>query len=147
MKWRNMAMVAAAAVGLFAVGAVIAADAVEPAQATVVSVRDEGVAYINSTEYYRGTTLLLTNCAVYSGTTTNTARQGLDGVSIELKWGSASTNATFAGTVQSTNGLWWASFTIPTNWEAPNLQIKLTDSVSTNVYIYPWKLVHTKAGM
>jgi hypothetical protein len=141
----GLGLILAAVCGVVAV--VRAADAVEPASATVVCLRDEGVAYINATEYYRGTTILFTNCILYAGTTTASARQGLDAVTIECKWGVSGTNHTFAGTVQSaTGGLWWASFNAPTNWESPFLQVKITDSL-TNNYIYPWKMIHTKSSL
>jgi hypothetical protein len=128
------------------IGLATAGDAVEPAKGAVVCVRDEGVAYINATEYYRGTTLLLTNCVVYSGTTTNTP-QGLSNVTVTCKFGLSTTNVTFSGTVASAAaGTWWASFSVPTNWEAPYLQVQITDE-NTNTFIYPWKMVRTKAGM
>jgi len=129
-----LAMVAAAA---------IASDAVEPASCAITNSRTDGVSYAPG-QFYRGTTLLLTNCAVQ---TTGTVVQGLSGVTIDLNWGTAATSHHFSGTAQVTNlGTWWASFTVPTNWEAPYLQVKLTDT-STNVYIYPWRMFSTAAAM
>jgi hypothetical protein len=124
----------------------MAGDAVEPAKGAVICLREEGLSYINATEYYRGTTLLLTNCTLYAGSTTNTP-QGLSNVTIQCKFGLPATNITFAGTVANASaGTWWASFTVPTNWESPFLQVQITDE-NTNTFIYPWKMLHTKAGL
>jgi len=125
-------------------GPVQAADAVEPPMLSFTNARSSTVSYISDTEYYRGTSLLFTNCVLQ---TTNGAIQGLDGVTIELKWGTTATNHTFVPTVQdAATGKWFLNMTVPTNWEAPNMQIKVTDA-NTNSYIYPWRLIHTKASM
>lgn len=143
---RMMMMVAGLAMIIVAAVAV-ASDAVEPASASFNCLREEGEAYISGVQYYRGTSILLTNCVLYAGATTNSARQGLTDVTIDLNWGTAASNIHYTGTViAATAGTWWASFTIPTNWEAPFLQVKITD-VNTNVYIYPWKLISTKGSL
>lgn len=130
--------------GTMFLGSVRAADSVEPASCTFTNSRTTAVSYVNDTEYYRGTSILFTNCVLL---TTNGVIQGLDGVTIELKWGTSATNHTFSPSVQvAADGTWTLATTIPTNWEAPNIQIKITDSL-TNSYIYPWRMVHTKASM
>jgi hypothetical protein len=138
-------MLASAAVVLGAIGlSLLAADAVEPATCSFTNARDTALSYVNDTEYYRGTSVRFTNCMLQ---TTGGATQGLDGVTIELKWGTTATNHTFSPTVQSAAaGTWYLTMSVPTNWEAPNIQIKVTDS-GTNSFIYPWRLVHTKASM
>lgn len=123
---------------------VLAADSVEPASCTFTNNRNDTISYVTDTEYYRGTSILFTNCVLQ---TTGTVAQGLSAVTVELKWGTSATNHTYTANVQdAAAGKWWLSMTIPTNWEAPNIQIKVTDA-ATNSYIYPWKLVHTKASM
>lgn len=124
-----------------------AADAVAPQSTTFTNFRDEGIGYISSTPFYRGTSILLTNCVLFAGADTNSAVQGLDGVTVAIEWGTTASSTSFPATVISTNlGTWAASFVIPTNWESPYLQVKVTDS-ATNSYIYPWKLVITKAAL
>ena len=121
-----------------------AGDAVSPASCTYTNSRTDTASYVSDTEYYRGSTLLFTNCLIL---TTGGATQGLDGVTVEMRWGSTAASLCYTGTVQSAAaGTWWYSFTVPTNYEAPNIQIKVTDS-NTNSYIYPWRLVHTKLAM
>ena len=121
-----------------------AADAVEGAQCSFTNNRGDSVSYVSSTEFYRGSTILFTNCMFQ---TTGTATQGLDGVTIEMRWGTAGSNNAYTGTAQvAASGTWWLSFTMPTNWEDPFIQMKLTDS-NTNSYIYPWKKILSKAAL
>lgn len=146
MKISQISRISLMVVGLMlAVWPAHAADAVQPTTATFSCLRDEGVAYINATEYYRGVSMAFTNCLLYA-TNTATALQGLSGVTLEMKWGLPTTNLTFTPVAQTTNGVWCLSFTCPTNWESPYLQIKITDA-NTNSYIYPWKMIHTKAAL
>jgi len=42
----------------------------------------------------------------------------------------------------ATGGAWWFLTTVPTNYQNPYVQIKVTDS-NTNIYIYPWKIIST----
>lgn len=136
----------ALAIAAMALGGVCvqASDAVEPASCTFTNNRGDTISYVSDVAFYRGTSVLFTNCMLQ---TTGTATQGLTDVTIQLKWGTETTNQIFAGMVQSAaSGTWWCALTILTNWEAPNIQIKVTD-VYTNSYIYPWKLIHTKASM
>lgn len=130
---------------LVLIGSVCAGDAVEPAILTgLTNSRSDSVTFYNATEYYRGATLRFTNCVLL---VTNSVIQGLDGVTMELKWGTEATNHVFTPTVTSTNlGKWTLSLTVPTNWASPYIQIKITDAL-TNSYIYPWRMLHTKASM
>jgi len=119
-----------------------ASDAVEPASATVTSLRGEAIVAISQSSFFEGTTLRLTNCSAYAGTTTNSVRQGLSNVVIEVRVGSLTTNVPYSGSVASaTNGAWWCDIQIPTNLSSVYLQVKLTDSI-TNSYIYPWKVIN-----
>ena len=144
---KRMRLMMASAVVALVVGLVVfafAGDAVTPATCTFTSARTDTQSYVSDTEYYRGSSLLLTNCLIL---TTGGATQGLDAVTVEVRWGSTASMLCYTGTVQSAAaGTWWMSFTVPTNYEAPNIQIKVTDS-NTNSYIYPWRLVHTKQAM
>ncbi len=119
-------------------------DVVLPAQCAFTNNRADGVMYVSDAEFYKGATILFTNCMLQ---TTGTSTQGLTGVTVEMKWGSTSSSNCYTGTTQvAASGTWWLSITAPTNWDAPNIQVKVTDSV-TNSYIYPWKLIHLKTPM
>ncbi len=95
---QNKLLLCLISAALFAV-ALWASDAVEPATLTITNVRDEVVANASDAFYYKGTTLLLTNCAILTDDT-NSARQGLSEVDIELKIGNAVTSTAFAGSAQ-----------------------------------------------
>lgn len=144
MKRTRLVMVAAIALLVGMVWFAVAGDAVSPATCTFTSARTDTASYVADTEYYRGSNLLFTNCQIL---TVGGATQGLDAVTVEMRWGSTASSVCYTGTVQSAvNGTWWMSFSVPTNYEAPNIQIKVTD-VNSNSYIYPWRLVHTKQAM
>jgi hypothetical protein len=124
-----------------------AGDAVAPAAVTFTNFRGEAENRIAETSFYRGTSLMFTNCVLYAGTSTNSALQGLDDVDIEVKIGNTSTSITYVATGSDTNnGLWWCSITVPTNITYPYVQVKLTDE-NTNSYIYPLKTINTKAQL
>jgi hypothetical protein len=124
-----------------------ASDAVEPASVSITSLRGEAITAASQSYFMEGSTLRLTNSVLYSGTTTNSARQGLTDVSIELRVGNLTTNVPYSGSVASaTNGTWWCDIIVPTNMSAIYLQVKLTD-VYTNVYYYPWKVLNTSEPM
>ena len=126
----------------------LASDEVAPANVTFNWLRQEGVGQISSEQYYEGTTLRLTNCVLYAGTTTNSARQGLTDVTMELRIGNTTTNVPYTPTAETaTNGTWHCAITVPTNITPCYLQIKLTDAVGTNVYIYPWKTLNWKSPL
>ena len=127
---------------LWPLTSVFAADAVEPASVAVTSLRGEAIVAVSQSSFFEGTTLRLTNNIAYAGTTTNSARQGLSNVVIEVRVGSLTTNVPYSGTVASaTNGTWWCDIQIPTNLSSVYLQLKLTDA-TTNSYIYPWKVIN-----
>lgn len=143
---RVITMLAGLVIGV-AAGIAFAGDAVAPASCTVTNLRGEAQGYISSTYYFSDSTLRLTNCVLYSGTSTNSAVQGLDAVSIELKVGTASTNITYAGeAIVASNGTWWCDITVPTFVSVPYLQIKITDE-NTNSFIYPWKIIRTQTSL
>lgn len=126
-------------------GSVRAADSVEPATITFnLSRSDTAESFVSASEYYKNASLRFTNCVLY---TTGTVVQALSDVTLELKFGTSSTNLTYTPTVTSTNlGKWTLDITVPTNFDAPYMQMKITD-VNTNSYIYPWRRIHTKASL
>ena len=133
--------------GVWCLSSVFAADAVIPASLTITNLRDEAQLYPTDTSYFEGTTLRLTNCVMFAGATTNSARQGLSEVTIQVTIGNTTTSATYTGTAQvETNGTWSAGATVPTNSGQCYLQIKITDSI-TNSYIYPWKILNHKKAL
>jgi hypothetical protein len=125
----------------------VATDAVEPCYICMTNIRNEAVGYVAEESFYRNTTLRFTNCVAKSGTTAASAAQGLEGVTIQVKIGTA-TNDTVAytGAVQvATSGTWYCSAVTPTGTTA-YIQVRLTDA-ATNSYIYPWKVIRTKASL
>ncbi len=131
---------------LFAFSLQSSAFALEPASATVTNLREEAESYVSQCEFYRGAPILLTNCIALAGPLTNSPRQDLTGLTMTVSIGTTSTNMTFAATAaNATSGTWWARFNVPTNWESPKLQLKLTNS--TDVFIYPWKILKTKSPL
>jgi len=136
-------------VGLLIVGAigVRAQGVVAPASVTITNFRTEAQSFISDSTYFNDTTLRFTNCVMYSGATTNSSVQNLTGVTIEVSVGAASTNIAYSGTAQiATNGTWFSDITVPSFVSAPFLQVKITDA-STNSFIYPWKIISSKASM
>lgn len=124
-----------------------AADAVEPCYVVMTNIRNEAVGYVSEESFYRSVTLRFTNCVAKAGTTAGSAAQGLDGVTVQVKIGTA-TNDTVAytGSVQvAASGTWFCNVTTPTGTTA-YVQVKLTDS-QTNSYIYPWKVIKTKPSL
>lgn len=123
-----------------------AADSVAPETISFNSVRAEAQASISAAEFYRRSSLLMTNCVLYAGTSTNAARQGLVGVAIEVRVGAAEDNTAYTGNAASTNGDWYCTVTVPTNMVSGFIQVKLTDG-GTNVYYYPWKTFATRSPL
>ena len=128
----------------FLVALCASADSVSPASCTTTNFRNEAQAYVSGNSYWEGTTLLLTNCVLYSGGDTSSPVQGLAGVAIQARVGLITTNTPYTGNVQvASNGTWWVSLNVPTNTGGSLfLQVKLTDA-ATNSYIYPWKMIRT----
>jgi hypothetical protein len=118
--------------------------ALDPQYISVTNLRSETAdQWASSVEFYTGQTIVFTNCTAYSGGSTSTAVQNLTGVTITVSVGTTATNHDFTGAAQvATNGTWGASFTLPTNWVNPSVWFKFTDS-STNVFIYPRKILRT----
>jgi len=128
---------------------VTAADAVQPAgYSGLINARGEDVVSATGT-YYRGTSLCFTNShTLVGGAGSDT--QGLDGVTVEFRVGTSSSNIAYTGTVYAVGGVtnrYWVTIEVPSLTGTINLQTKLTDSVSTNVFIYPWKRLNTTAPL
>lgn len=141
-------MMAVMAAGLVLIGSVQAADAVAPANCTFTNFRGEAEGYVSGTYFFTGSTLRFTNCITYAGADTNSAVQGLSGVTVQVKIGTTTTNTAYTATVTSAAlGQWMCDVQIPTNVTSTlYMQLKLTDS-STNSYIYPWKFVNVKTAL
>lgn len=129
------------------VSVAIAGDAVEPASTAVTNARNEAIVAIPG-NYYRGDSLLLTNCWCYSdgGTTT----QGLNNVTVEVTLGNSITNNDYTATVYAIGGVtsyWYVASVVPTGITSTmNLQVTLTDE-NTNSFTYPWKIVQHRAKL
>jgi len=124
-----------------------AGDAVAPATTNVINARGESEVTIGGV-YFSGSTLLLTNCWMYSdgGSTT----QYLAGVTVELRVGNVTETNVYTGIVYASAAAytdhWGCSITVPDLSGTINVQTKITDS-STNIYIYPWKRLATKDSL
>ena len=119
------------------------APAATPVSASVTNLFGEEEDYISQADYFWGTTLLLTNCIAYAGSTTSSPRQDLTGRTLQLKIGSISSNLSYtAYPSDASNGLWWASIIIPTNWAIPKIQ--LTIDPTNSPIIYQPKLLKAK---
>lgn len=138
MKWIYILIVCLVVSSVFALS---------PQTVAITSVWDEAEGYVSTNEFYRGHTLLLTSCVAYAGSTTGAARQSLTDITTTLSIGFVSSNISWTVLNQvATNGLWWISLTVPTNWTEPYLQLKLTDT-ATNIFIYPLKKLKTKGAL
>jgi len=122
--------------------------ALEPAKITCTNFRGEAVSDASADAFYRGDVIKWTNCVMYSGMDTNSAKQDLTGLTIILTWGdtvNASTCVT--GVIQTaTSGVWGASTTLRTTESAKTFfEIKLTNT--TDVFGYPFKTITTKSKL
>ena len=142
---KKVAIVAALMALLVGVG-VRAADSVEPASMTFTNFRSEAVSPVpGGGTIYRHSSLLLTNCLCYTGTDTNSAIQGLDGVTVAVSVGNLSSNVDHTATLDANGTNWWLSFTVP-DLSSMNVQVKVTDG-SGNSYIYPNKTLTAEQSM
>ena len=146
-KLSTLIMVAAVAlmIGLFA--ALLRAD-VTPAYTSVTFLRADPSEIVTNGPFYKGATLLLTNCILYATTSTNTV-QDLTSCSITCKVGTTTTAyVTTNGTIQSAAaGTWWTKFTVPTNVDnSAIMQVTIYDA-SGNSYTYNWKVLPVRSGL
>ena len=125
-----------------AIAATIIAGEATPAQCTMTNLRDTAsVANVTDTEFYQGDSILFTNCVMYSGATTNSAVQDLDGCDITVRLGSGSTVNTNSGTAQvASNGTWYCSATVPA---VDPCYVEVTVS-NVGVYTYQQQMIQTK---
>lgn len=125
-----------------------AAGEVAPASVTITNLRDQVESYISPTFFFEGSTLLFTNCVVYSGSTTNSPVQSLAGGTVLfLTIGTVSSCTTNQATfISEPGGTWWCSVTVPANLSPVYVQTKLV-AMDATTYIYPWKMLRTKKAM
>jgi hypothetical protein len=127
--------------------AILRAD-VTPANTAVTFLRADPSEIVTNGPFYKGTTLLLTNCILYATTSTNTV-QDLTSCSITCKVGTTTTAyVTTNGTIQSAaSGTWWTKFTVPTNVDNSAIfQVTIYDA-SGNSYTYNWKVLPVRSGL
>jgi hypothetical protein len=146
---RRILMIAVAGL-MLAIGIAAGDSTVQPVSVTVTNTRgDVAGTLVSGTTYYRGQTLVFTNCVPYTGGTTSSAAQGLTNVTVLVNIGDGATSNTYTGAVNTavSPNVWNLTITsFPTNWSSPYMQLKLTDS-GNNSYIYPWLSIQTKAAM
>ena len=129
------------------VTAAMAGDAVEPASTNVVNTRGEGELRIGGS-YFRGTTLLLTNCYMFADGGSMT--QYLDGVTVEISVGNSTFTNVYTGTVYASSAaytdMWWQAISVPELTGKISVQTKITD-VNTNIFIYDLKPLSTQVSL
>ena len=126
---------------------VIFAD-VTPANTAVSFLRADPSEVVTNGPFYKGASLLLTNCVLYSGTSTSSV-QDLTSCTITVKVGTTTTAyVTTNGTIQAAaSGTWWTKFTVPTNVEnSAILQVTIYDA-SGNSYTYNWKVIPVRSSL
>lgn len=121
--------------------------ALEPAKLSIISLREEQVAYASEAFFYSGQPLLLTNCIAYSGTTTNSAPQNLSNLTLIVKLGMTNNPLVYTGTVaNATSGTWWGRIdSLSSNWAAPYIFLELTNS--SDEFGYPFKKLKVKTPL
>lgn len=121
---------------------------VTPANTSVTFLRADPSEIVTNGPFYEGATLLLTNCILYAGTSTNVV-QDLTSCSITCKVGTTTTAyVTTNGTIQSAAaGTWWTKFTVPTNVDNSAIfQVTVYDNAG-NSYTYNWKVLPIRSGL
>lgn len=133
---------------IIAVAAPLFVRAFEPASITMTNVRSEGVVSASSDVFYRGNALALTNCVMFSGTSTTGARQDLTGLTVKVSWGDnvLATQVATGSVTTATSGVWNASLTLRTN-EAVKTFIEVSITDGTNTFVYPQKFIETKSKL
>jgi hypothetical protein len=134
----------AAVILCLALGA-LAADKVAPQSVTATNLRATvSNPFTSDTLYTAGSSILFTNCVAYSGAGTNSAKQGLSGVTMKLIVSDGTTTTTNTATAISTNGgTWTATATLPDTTSSVFWQLKLTDA-QTNIYYYGKQILKTQ---
>lgn len=126
-------------------------DAVTPASTTYDSIRGEAVTTIAGGSFYRGTTLIFTNCMTFTDTS-GVVTQGLANVTVTVTVGNGTTSTDYTANCydeggDGTTNVFWVTFTVPTNiTSSMSVQTTLTDA-NTNIFVYPWKVLQHKATL
>jgi hypothetical protein len=125
-----------------------AADVV-PANTAIVFLRADPSEIVTNGPFYKGATLLLTNCIFYAGTSTNAGVQDLTSCSITCKVGTTtSALITTNGTIQSAAaGTWWTRFTVPTNLDNSAIFQATIYDANGNSYTYNWKVIPVRGSL
>ena len=106
-----------AGVVLFAMMVVAQADPVVPSAMRIIGLRDSGTGSTpyNNTYYYQNDFITMTNSVMYTGATTSTTPQNLDGCSIRVAISkSVGVTTTNAYTISTNAGTWGVEFLCPT---------------------------------
>jgi len=121
--------------------------ALDPAQITFTNFRSEAVAAASADTFYRGDTIVLTNCIAYSGSSTSSAVQDLTGLGVTVTFGDGTlTGSNVAATIVSTAGVWSATYTLRSNEGAKTyIQVRLTNSAAG--FTYPLKYINVKSKL
>ena len=136
----------AAVVGVIGVITALA-DPVAPANLQLTCLRTtQQSGNVTTTVYWQGDTISFTNSVMYTGATTNTAVQNLDGCSITVVMGSLNSTSvvTAAGSVISTNdGTWSAEMEVP-DFNPCYIQVSVSNQ---SVFTYPLYRISTQSKL
>lgn len=82
--------------------------------------------------YIQGDSLRFTNCVVYAGSSTNSARQDLTDITVRVTLGSGTSVTSVTGWVESTNGIYGANFARCPSNDPCYMQLNLTHTNGTS---------------
>lgn len=116
---------------------------VEPASLSITNLRAAtSIAWASQASFWQGDTLMLSNCVMFAGAGTNSARQDLTTVAISVKYGNSTTNISCTGyPIVATAGTWWCSGSLPSNAIPCYLQVTITSNGS---YTYEHQQINTR---
>lgn len=122
------------------------ADAVVAANVTITNLRDTAsIELASAGVFFQGDSILLTNCVIYTGSTTSSPVQNLDGVAITVTVGSETLTVTNTGTAMVTNlGTWWATSSIPVGVNPAYIEVTVSNE---SIYTHQWQKLSTKVHL
>jgi len=133
------------AVAVLGFGMLGRSDDVVPASIAITNYRDAtSIVQPLDTTFFENSSILFTNCVMYAGANTNSARQGLSNVTINVRLGNQSASTAYTGhALVATSGTWYCVGAVPTNMDYFYVQVQIVDP-STNSYTYEWQKLLTR---
>jgi len=122
-----------------------------PVSLAVTNLREQATIELpaGNYEFTEGDSLLLTNCVAYAGSTTNTARDNLTYVEVDVTIGDTTWSQTYTGVVaNATNGQWWCLITtVPTNPSTHYLEYSFYNTSTTVRVTDTWDKIKTRSPL